>query len=125
MSASLDIVNTMAALGLGTVGTDLFQDILPDAPDTATAALTFPGAKPDMAMGTIVRERVNLQIQCRSLTFSTAEANVEAAFKALAGKKKTAPSGNPLWFDPVASPAKLKEDEKNRLIMYCEFAVTY
>lgn len=126
MASVVDSIATYIAtdLGLGTLGTDIFEDALPDAADgsidTCIAVFNMPGAPPDLAVGigqTNV-DRPSFQTVCRSLSADTALANDLAIFQALHGLAAQTVHGT--YFILVSAiqsaPTPLGRDEKQRLL---------
>jgi|TARA_R110000824_G_scaffold32908_7_gene106123 hypothetical protein len=68
------------------VGTDLFEDALPEAaPDTAMAVILTPGQPSEKEFGSvgIGREFPSIQFLSRAVSYDTARANCERAHVAL------------------------------------------
>ena len=104
--------------GIGTLGTDLFTGIMPDAPDAAVALIEYGGVEPMHALGggTAKIERPRLQVLARATTYSAARTKIEAAYKvldALAGE--TLSGVRYLAVEALQSPFFLRRDENNRV----------
>lgn len=70
----------LASQGQGTVGTDLFEGLLPPTPVTCTVLYERPGRPPVRASAkTIVAERPTLQIVVRSAVYETGYDRIKAA----------------------------------------------
>lgn len=107
-------------LNLGALGTVVFEDNLPDQPDTAICVYSLPGQPPDLAVGigmTTV-DRPGFQIASRSLSADTAIANELTIYQALHGLASQTIHGT--TFVLVAAvqsgPMGLGRDEKQRFV---------
>ncbi|HKS90707.1 MAG TPA: minor capsid protein [Tepidiformaceae bacterium] len=108
-------------LSLGTLGSTVFEDSMPDAADgsidTCIAVYNVPGAAPDLTQGDNT-DRPSFMVVCRSLSADTALANDLAIYDALHGLTETSVHGT--YFLLIAAvqsaPTPLGRDEKARLM---------
>lgn len=84
-----DIGSILAAAVLGTVGTDLFEGLMPKAPSNAIAIYETPGRPPVRTSAlTIATERLRFSIAVRNLDYEigfTLANNVRAALQGWKG----------------------------------------
>ena len=90
MSFPIDSLATYVAtdLGLGTVGTNVFKQNLPDQPDTAICIYDSGGGPPALT-GADDTDTPSWQIISRSLDPSTAMTNLQTIFRGLHGMTET------------------------------------
>jgi len=126
--AFLDDMLTLAQnKGLGTPGTDLFQSLLPDSPDTLVAFFEYQGRRPLFAMqpsraNTI--ERPTLHAAVRGATYETAVLLADSVFQAFNGYSGIVGSVNYLFICAIVSPVDVGRDELGRSRLVINFEVS-
>lgn len=120
MAFADEILSLLATAGLGTVGTTLFKDELPDRPDVCGALFHSAGAPPQFGLGVdgIQYEMPGAQIRFRGEAFdnSTPRAKVQTAMTELAKVQARTVSGTLyLMIRPTGHPFRLERDAKNRI----------
>lgn len=116
----------MQTNGIGTLGTDLFEGTLPDAPDNACALYEYGGLAPAHTIGGggAKFERPRVQVLARAATYSTARSKIEAVYRLLDQLAGVTLSGvRYLRVEAVSSPLYLEHDANNRVKMVCNFQV--
>jgi hypothetical protein len=101
------------------VGTDLFEDALPeDTPDTAMAVISTQGVASEKEFGAvgIGREFPSIQFLSRSASYATARANCELAHVALGKVDAESLSSTFYEYARPSSPFLLKVDDSGRPI---------
>lgn len=120
-----EIADNLATAGFGSVGTDIFTHAKPPTPDSAISLHQFALSEPTNTMnGTVVCERVGLQIQCREADDPTAEEACYAVFNRYCAMANVTIGGT--FYQGITgrkSPQKLKTDADGRATFYCEFSV--
>jgi len=124
MTLPIDSLATYIAtdLGLGTVGTNVFKQSLPDQPDTAICIYDTGGGPPALT-GADDTDTPSWQIISRSLDASTAMTNLQTIFRGLHGMTETTTHGlhvKLLWA-LQSNPVNLGRDAKQRF----EFVQNY
>ena len=101
------------------VGTDLFEDSLPEAaPDTAMAVILTPGIASEKEFGAAGngREFPSIQFLSRSASYATARANCELAHVALGKVDADTLSSTFYEYARPTSPFMLKVDDSRRVV---------
>ena len=99
------------------VGTDLFEDALPEAtPDTAMAVILVQGIASDKDFGStgIGREFPNIQFLSRAASYTTARENCEKAHVAFGKVDAETLSSTFYEYAKPSSPFLLKVDDSGR-----------
>lgn len=110
-------------LALGTVGTNIFLDYLPDASDgsldTAIVVYSTAGAPPTLTQDDDT-DSPGFLIACRSLDADTARGNEQTIYQALHGLTETDVHGVhfKLLYAIQSGPTPLGRDEKQRFIFH-------
>lgn len=111
---SEEIADYLQSKGIGTVGTDLFVDHMPDAPDTCIAVFSTGGLEPDGKYG---YDDPTIEIMTRSLNVKTAFDKIASAYNQLqALTNVTLASGTRVInsYALQSNPANIGQDEKLR-----------
>lgn len=109
-----EIAAYLAAQGHGVVGTDLFEGMLPDDPDTLISLFETPGAMTRVSLVDRAEER-SMQVRTRSGSYATARAKVEAIYALLHGKAQTTLGGGEfVLIEARQPPFSLGRDVKQR-----------
>lgn len=129
----LDEVSTyLQTNGVGTVGTVVFLDYLPDTPDTVVSLFANPGSPPTTVMGGSSGAAVVRNPRLQVFTRGTADgAGVVAARVAIDAiyalleqvVNTTLSSVRYLSIEAVDEPALLERDEQQRPVYVCNFEV--
>ena len=109
-----------------TLGSNLFMSTLPDSPDTCVAVMQGGGVAPEDTFGTSypILEQPSIQTLVRAASYATAEALAVDIFKSLtAVENATLTSTLYLKIEAQQSPFPLEEDDRERIIMSCNFSV--
>jgi hypothetical protein len=120
MATITEITAYLVAESVATgVGTDLFEDALPEAsPDTAMAVILTQGISSEKEFGLAGngREFPNIQFLSRAASYDTARANCELAHVALGKVDAESLSSTFYEFARPTSPFLLKVDDSGRPI---------
>lgn len=116
---AVDIALYLAAHGVGTYATDLFDGgHLPDDPDDCIAVIERGGAAPLLVLGeTIDVDQPIAMIRVRARSYDTGQGKAQAIFALLHGiAEQTLVTGGGLFhlLYAVQSPVHLGRDEKQR-----------
>ena len=110
----------------GTLATDLFIGVLPDAPDACIALLEIPGSPPEETMRPLpVAENQTLQVLVRNPSFSTAQDTARALWLDLQRLIEVDLSGT--RYHAVRSPQSpflLERDASRRNVFSCTYTVS-
>lgn len=112
--------------GVGTLATDLFTGLLPDAPDAAVAIMEYGGASPvhTLGAGNAKFERPRVQVIVRALTYTAARTKIESVYKLLEALVNTTLSSvKYLRVEAVQNPFFLERDANNRVKLACNFQI--
>ena len=107
--------------------TNFFGGLMPNSPDDATALFEYPGEPPTYTMGTQptpVISHPRIQILCRSVSYATGRALIEAIVRALETIMNTTVNG--VYYERierVADPALLHRDAARRTFFSANMAV--
>lgn len=118
MATIAEVTAYLVSAGVATaVGTDLFEDALPEtSPDTAMAVVMTGGRSSEKEFGSpgIGREFPQMQFLSRAVSFDTARANAQAAHDALG--RVDAESLSSVFYESVnpSPPFLLKVDDNRR-----------
>lgn len=131
-SPAEDIATYCANQGLGTLGTDIFVNDLPDKPGYPDNLIVFndtPGFPPDHAMGgpstNPVFENPTLQVLVQNIYSETASNNCYNVFQELDGlKDQTIDSVVYLLVTALNTPFIIGKDENDRYRVACDFLIT-
>lgn len=131
-SPAEDIATYCANEGLGTLGTDIFINDLPDTPGYPDNLIVFTdtaGFPPDHAMGgpstNPVFENPGIQVLVQNNSSETALDTCYDALQLLDGlKDQTIDSVSYLLVTALQSPFILGKDENDRYRVVCNFIVT-
>lgn len=117
MATPLDSLATYIAidLGVGALGSIVFEQSLPDQPDTAVCVYDTGGGPPTLTQGDNT-DSPSFQVVSRSLDTATALANLATIFKALHGLTEKTLQGThfKLLWALQSNPVSLGRDEKQR-----------
>lgn len=107
-------------------GTDIFEEFLPETPDTIIALIEYPGRPPDFECEVVER---NFQVLTRSLNASDARAKNWDIYKELhqnknKGDKKYLTTTRWGLIHAQDTPFKLKEDKNSRVVYCCNYSIT-
>lgn len=126
-----DLLRKLQDAAIGTTGTNLFADFMPETPDEAVAIFSTGGAAPEFASGPdgspVVRQpTVAVWVRAAQRDPVVAQSKAESIYQALVGvvNQTLAPS-NEVYFriEPVQEPFLLKLDEKERPIVACNYRI--
>ena len=109
-----------------TLGTNLFLGRLPDSPDTCVGLIQTGGLAPTDTYGTSYPplETQGLQTLVRAASYATGEALAVDIFKSLLSvENETLTSTLYLKIEANQSPFALERDEKERVVLSCNFNV--
>lgn len=109
-----------------TLGTNLFLSTLPDSPDTCVAVIQGGGVEPEDTFGTShpILEQPSIQTLVRASSYATAESLAVDIFKSLTSvENQTLTSTLYQKITAQQSPFPIEEDERERIIMSCNFSV--
>jgi len=131
-STAEDIATYCATQSIGTLGTDIFINDLPDKPgypDNVIVFIDTGGFAPDHAMGSIttnpVFENPSIQVLVQNNGAETALAKCYDVFALLDGlKDQTIDSVVYLHITAMSSPFNIGKDENDRYRVACNFLVT-
>ncbi len=121
------LADYLESKGLGTVGSDIFVERLPESPDRAIAVLRYSGRAPVTVLsGSIVIEQPSIQVLVRSPSFAES-ANLIYQIRDLFTSIHNTNLENLYILGVLAlgSPAVLERDVNNRVIMFCNFDTAY
>lgn len=124
-----DVADYLVTLGLGVKGTTLFGGNLPATPDTLTALFEHPGHDPELAMGRIAQDVVNLQVLTRALKSVDARTKAFAirdalyAFNMLPLASRVLNGVQYHSIIPRSAPFPVGLDENNRQRWSCNYIV--
>ncbi len=115
----VEITDYLVAEGVATaVGTDLYEDFLPETPDTAMAVVLTSGPPSEQGFGQAApwREFPRMQLLSRAVAYDAARATCQAAHDAL-GKVQATTLGT-TFYESIAptAPFLLKVDDTGRVI---------
>lgn len=120
-----EIGTFLAAAGVGTLGTDLFIDNMPDSPDTCVAVIeSIVGLPPTRTLGSglPVTEMPRFQVYARAASKTTAHAKAKAAWDALEVVADQTLSGTRYErIEALQSPFLLKRDDADRWVFLANF----
>ena len=126
-----DIVDYLAAAGVGTAGEDLFWGSLPDKPESCGAVIPYPGQPPEQQYGSegawLEKPRAQFSWRAES-TDKVAEAYAKAqvAFDALTGVQSTNIGTTKVYRVVVnSSPSTLYQDEDGLPVVGFSFVVEF
>lgn len=125
-SVVYDICTYLANQGHGqlTAPITIWGHTIPHEPNDALSVLTIPSPKSCKAMGTVVFEEVRVQIQVRDTKQDDCETRMYNVYKELEAIGDITINGTLYkYIEASLAPSKLRQDEKNRCIFYCEFDV--
>jgi hypothetical protein len=122
-----DISSLLESGGVGTLGSNLFWGMLPDAPDLATAVFEYAGEPPTYVKSRKVEwEHPRLQVITRGKTYIEAMQKAEDVYAALHGVRGQTINGK--LYDsirarqrPFADPSG--KDDRGRFRVFCNYAV--
>ena len=120
MAVLEDLGTYIAAQTSLTLGTDLFQGRMPEAPDACVAIYDSGGGlAPERAFGSagLQYESPSVMVHCRAATRATAKTNADAVFTAL-GKVMAESLSSTVYhmIRPQQSPTFLEWDDNDRAI---------
>lgn len=120
-TAVQDLALYLETQGLGTRGTDLFTDTLPDRPDVAVGLLMVPGSPAQYRFGTNAPlwefPHVAVRVRAARQDAATARAKADAIYRALAQIQAQTINGTfYVRVVPLHAPWKLDEDDAGRPI---------
>jgi len=128
-----DLAYYLSSGGLGTVGTSVFWDELPDNAATGVVVADTGGIFPVHTMssgpsgiGTAAArlERPRVQVMSRAPTYASARALIQDAFNLLDGLQDRTLNGvRYAWVSAVQSPFSMGRDKNNRSRFACNFDV--
>ena len=119
MATIVEITDYLVAESVATaVGTDLFQDFLPETPNTALAVVMTSGPPSEQGFGQAEpwREFPRMQLLSRAMAYADARTNCQAAHDAL-GKVQATTLGT-TFYESIApnAPFLLKVDATGRVV---------
>ncbi len=101
--------------GVGTVGTDLFWNLMPDQPDAVTVVREYGGLAPVVTHDDAVYERPRIQITCRAQTYAEARAQAERCWDALRRvRNRTIAGTRYLAITPLGPVFPIRRDDDQR-----------
>jgi hypothetical protein len=107
--------------GVGTVGTTIFYNAVPETPPSCLALFEYGGAGPRFTLPAttgIATESARVQVLVRSESNTAARAKAEEAYRALAKiVDRPLSSTRYLRVEPLQAPFFLRRDENHRIIM--------
>lgn len=132
MAVLNEIAAKIAALGLGTVGTNIFWGSMPETPDECCAVYEYGGSPPEMGFGTagIHFETPAVQVVFRgpvpgpgvATSYSGPRAKAETAYRGLAAVEVATLSAGAggtsalyHWIHPQQAPFLMRRDEQDRV----------
>ena len=121
------LADYLESQGLGTVGTDIFIERLPESPDRAIAVLRYSGRAPITVLSSrIVIEQPSVQVLVRTTSFAESANTIYQIRDLLTSIHNTNLENlYILGILALGSPAVLERDTKNRVIMFCNFDTAY
>ena len=127
MSVLNELAAKLAALGVGTVGTDIFLGAMPEDVAACCALYEYGGSAPEFALGAagVSFENPSVQVVFRGTPHDYAgpRAKAETAYRGLAAVEATALSGTFFhWIHPMQSPFLLRRDESERVLIATNYA---
>lgn len=124
MALPIDSVASYIAtnLALGTVGTNVFKQNIPDQPDTAICIYDTGGGVPSLTMGDDT-DSPSFQVLSRSTSASTALTSLQTVFRGLHGLTEVTIQGLhvKLFWALQSNPVSLGRDEKQRFQFVMNF----
>jgi hypothetical protein len=132
MSMLSEVSAYLASNSVGVVGTSIFLDYLPDAPDTVVALFAYPGAGPTSMMGgasgAAVVRNPRLQVLTRGTPDGAGTVAARAAIDSIYALLEqvvntTLSSVRYLSIEAVDEPALLERDDTQRPVYVCNFEV--
>jgi len=135
MSVLNELAAKLAALGVGTVGTDIFLGAMPEDVAACCALYEYGGSAPEFALGApgVAFENPSVQVVFRGTPHDYAgpRAKAETAYRGLAAVEATALSagagGTSSFYHtvhPMQSPFLLRRDESERVYIATNYAIT-
>lgn len=114
-----EIVSYLAAQGIGTAGTDLFDAMMPNDPDTIVCVYTYGGRVGDYVQEqpTVAYEHPRIQVVARGPRedYLTAYNKAKAAYDALDAVTNLTLSGTHyLRITPLQTPFEMRRDNLER-----------
>lgn len=127
MSVLNELAAKLAALGVGTVGTDIFLGAMPEDVAACCALYEYGGSAPEFQLGVagVVFENPSVQVVFRGVPHDYAgpRAKAETAYRGLAAVEAAPLSGTFFhWIHPMQSPFLLRRDESERVHIACNYA---
>jgi hypothetical protein len=128
MSVLNELAAKLAALGVGTVGTDIFLGAMPEDVAACCALYEYGGTAPEFAFGApgIAFENNAVQVVFRGTPHDYAgpRAKAETAYRGLAAVEVTALSGTLYhWIHPMQAPFLLRRDDSERVLIATNYAI--
>jgi len=123
----LVLANFLESQGIGTVGTNIFTNRLPENPDEAVAIFEYSGRAPVMILsGDIVIEQPSVQVLVRTKSFAESESLIYQIRDLITDLCNiNLDNLYILGILPLGTPAVLERDNENRIIMFCNFDTTF
>jgi hypothetical protein len=127
MSLVGEAVDILAAAGLGTPGTNLFERTLPDSPDQAIGVVPYQGRAPigqhDSPSPQLFQPR--FQVRCRATDAETADALAWQVFRVLTAvhDRIIVPGIDWLAVRPLFEPFPLAPDQQRREVTVCSYEI--
>jgi hypothetical protein len=124
MTMGVEVAAYLAAEGHGTVGTDIFENDMPDVPVELYVVFEYAGSLPlrTQEIPGIAYERPRGQVQCRAATRAAGRANIEKAFKSLDHVGNQTLTGTRyVSIDPLQSPFLLSTNAQDESIFVFNF----
>jgi hypothetical protein len=123
--AEVDIAARLAAVGLGTVGTNIFVNYKPPTTDNIISVFGYAGQPPERTHDTSGNDHPGIQVWVRNTSAATARTTIESVYNALDGITNTTLSGTfYLGIFANQSPEMMGRDENGRTEFVVNFTVT-
>lgn len=118
MSAITELSTFLESAGHGTRGTNLFEGLLPETPDSARAVVPTTGFPDIRSFNGVEYEVRRYQVYVRDAVYATADSRAEGMYASLRAVANQALSGTfYLTIDAVTPPYLLERDENGRVVL--------
>ena len=123
-----DLGDYLTSGGVGTVGTDIFLNGLPDTPDACVGILETGGLGPTHTMstgpGNAVLDSVTVQIMSRAASYPTARTKAQEVHILMDGFAARSINGTEYyWMEARQPPFSLDLDANNRKTVVCNYLI--
>lgn len=122
-----DLGSYMASNGRGTLGTDLFLNMMPDSPDSVTSITEYLSGQPLDTMGAhaplVELPMIQVLVRRGPTEYLTARTEADLVYNLLVMILDTTIGSNRYTVTPTNTPTLTGRDEQKRPIVTCNYAV--